>query len=619
MTTQPRKGIGAEVRLILKRARQVWRLVPWRHKLALGGAAAVMAVTSLCNTAMPLLLGRLVDYVKQGIEEGLSHQTLYYLAARILALIGLLYLLREGFNVLRRYLVENTCTRLNRDMSVRLVSHLMKVDLATLTQEKIGALQGRIFRSVDGFIRFLRLNFLDFFPALATGLFALAAALAKQPELGLVMLGVIPMAVFLTVRQLISQKGVRLRLMRSCEEIDGAVTEQLGGIEYVRAAHTHRLEIRRLARATERRRAKEIRHHFEMSLFGCAKALNEGFFHVVVLGLAIYFYINGRIHFGDVLTFSILFLNVMSPLSEIHRVLDEGHEASLRVGDLLEMLAEPVDRSFGAAVKRPLILVPGEPAVVIEGLCVEYPTAHGRPFRALDGVTLTIRHGETIGVAGRSGCGKSTWLKVLLRLVHPSGGRVLLGGVPLEEVAREDIGRLIGYLGQSPFVFSGTIAKNIAYGNGGVGADAVHRAAEMAHLHDEILLMPGGYRAAVAERGQNLSGGQRQRLAIARILVKQPPILILDEATSALDNIGERHVQRSLGVVDTDRTTILVAHRLSTLRDADRIFVFDDGRIVEVGAYDELVGRGGLFTELVMSAENGVGEIGPEAVVARGV
>ncbi len=614
MTTHPKKGIAAEVRLILKRGRQVWRLVPRRHKLTLGGAAAVMAVTSLCNTVMPLLLGRLVDSVKQGSEQGLSHQALYHLAAWTLGLIALLYVLREGFNVLRRYLVENTCTRLNRDMSVRLVSHLMKVDLATLSQEKIGALQGRIFRSVDGFIRFLRLSFLDFLPALITGLFALTAALSKQPLIGLVMIGVIPMAVFLTVRQLISQKGVRLRLLRSCEEIDGAVAEQLGGIEYVRAAHTHPLEIKRLARTTERRRAKEIRHHFEMSLFGGAKALNEGFFHVAVLGLAIYLFVNGRIAFGDVFTFSILFLNIMSPLSEIHRVLDEGHEASLRVGDLLEMLAEPVDRSFAPTATRAPCLVPGTPAVEVEGLQVDYATAHGQPLRALDGVTLTIRHGETIGVAGRSGSGKSTWLKVLLRLVHPGGGRVLLGGVPLEEVSRADIGRLIGYLGQTPFVFSGTVTENIAYANENVSAEDIGRAAEMAYLHDEILMMPGGYQATVTERGQNLSGGQRQRLAIARILLKQPPILILDEATSALDNISERHVQRALGLLNADRTTILVAHRLSTLRDADRIFVFDGGRIVEVGSYDELVERGGLFTELVTSAENGVSEAWPQSL-----
>jgi ATP-binding cassette subfamily B protein len=591
-----------------KRARQAWRLVPRRHKVALGGAALVMALTSLCNTALPVLLGRLVHRIIEGTQQGLGHEALYRIAAWFLAWIGGAYLLREALNVLRRYLVENTCTRITRDMNVKLVAHLMKADLAALSQEKVGALHGRILRSVDGLVRFLRISFLDFFPALVTGGFALAAAVCRQPLVGLLMVGVIPTAVYLTVRQLLSQKGVRLKLMRSCEEIDGAVVEQLGGLEYVRAANTQHQEVKRLARACERRRAKEVRHHFEMSLFGCAKALNEGLFHVLVLGTALYLAINHwhGIDLGDVFMFSGLFLGVMAPLSEVHRVLDEGHEASLRVGDLLEMMAEPVDRSFRTAPGHSPVVVPGRPVLEVEDLRVEYANPQGKTFRALHGVSLSIRHGETIGVAGRSGCGKSTWLKVLLRLTHPCDGRVRVGGVPLEEVTRADIGRLIGYVGQNPFVFAGTVAENIAYGNEHVTPEDVRRAAELANLHDEVLQMPGGYDAVITERGANLSGGQRQRLAIARILLKRPPVLILDEATSALDNISERHVQGALGVVDAERTTILVAHRLSTLRDADRIFVFHDGQVVEVGPYNELVQRGGLFTELVMSAENGL-------------
>jgi len=301
-----------------------------------------------------------------------------------------------------------------------------------------------------------------------------------------------------------------------------------------------------------------------------------------------------------VLTFSILYLNVMTPLGEIHRVLDEGHESSLQVGDLLEMMAEPIDPSFATTTSRVPRLQPGAQAIVIDDLHVEYTAPEEHHPQTLHGVSLTIRHGETIGIAGRSGGGKSTLLKVLLRLVHRCSGTVLVGGVPLEEVSRAAIGQLFGHVGQSPFVFAGTIAENIAYGNENASLDAIRRAAEMAHLHEEILLMSGGYQAAITERGQNLSGGQR--LSLARILLKQPPILILDEATSALDNISEKEVQRALRMTSTGRTTILVAHRLSTLRDADRILVFDEGMIVEVGNFDNLVAAGGAFTELFMSA-----------------
>jgi ATP-binding cassette subfamily B protein len=492
-------------------------------------------------------------------------------------------------------------------MTVKLVSHLMRAELAVLTDEKIGALQGRISRCCVGFVRFLRLGFLDFFPPLLTGGFALAAALTKQPWLALAMAGVIPASIYLTMRQLNSQKGIRLKLMRSREEMDGSVVELLGGLDYVRAANTQDYEVQRIDRTAEKRRAMEIRHHFEMSLFGCAKALNEGFFHIVVLALAINLAVHGDISLGDVLMFSILFQNVMAPLNEVHRGLDEGHECSLMVADLLDMLNEPTDRSFSPNVIHEPEVLPGKPVLEVEDLVVVYPTAKGCK-RALDGVSNRVFHGETIGFAGPSGCGKTTWLRVLLRLTHPTSGTFRIGGVPLESVSRDAIGRLVGYVGQSPFVFAGTIADNISYGNPNVTQEAMERAARQACIHDEIMAMPGGYQALVKERGINLSGGQRQRLALARVFLKDPPILILDEGTSALDTISERNIQRAIDLARKDRTVILVAHRLSTLLDADRIFVFHGGRIVETGTYRELYHQGGVFTELVNCAEIGTTE-----------
>jgi ATP-binding cassette, subfamily B, bacterial len=587
-----------ELRLIFRQGRRVWRMVPRRHKLGFAAVSGIMAVTSACSTAVPFLVGSLLDRVKTATEEGLSGETLYGVVTIYLVLIGVAYVVREVLNVGRRYLVESSCTRLEKLMTIKVVSHLIKVDLTALTHEKIGALQGRISRSVVGFVRLLRLAFLDFLPPFVTGLFALLAALEKQPYLALIMCGVIPVSMLLTARQIASQKGVRLKLMRSREEMDGTVTELLGGIDYVRAGNTHAQEIDRVAATAEKRRSRELRHHFQMSLFGCGKALNEGLFHILVIAFALYLAVHGRISFGEVLTFSMLFLNVMAPLNEVHRGLDEGHECSLLANDLFEMLSEPVDRSFSPErIEAPRLSL-DKTALVVEDLHVEYPTADGECKHALNGISLTIRHGETIGVVGRSGCGKTSLLRVLMRLSHPCGGRVSIGEVPLEHISREAIGRLIGYVGQSPFVFSGTVAENIAYGIDGASDEAIRRAACAAYIHDEISAMPGGYQALVAERGSNLSGGQRQRLALARMFLKNPAILILDEGTSALDTISELHVQQAINNARTDRTVILVAHRLSTLRDADRILVFDAGRIVQAGTYAELLREDGVFAEL---------------------
>jgi ATP-binding cassette subfamily B protein len=598
-------GLLRELRWIVQQLRRMWELLPARRRLTLAGASLIMFVAGAAGTAVPLLLGRLLDVMRTGIDKGVASQALYQWLWIYLALIAGAYIVRETLQVVRRFFVEDACTRIERDLTCRLIGHLMRVDLNSLGAEKVGALNGRISRSVVGSVRFIRLAFLDLLPVVLSGSLALIAALSKQPWLGLAMLGAVPVGLILTLRQLASQKGVRLELIRSREDMDGIVVELLGGMDYVRAANTHEDEMRRLDAAVEERRAKELRHHNEMSFFGSGKALNEGLFHVLVLGLAIYLAVQGQISIGDILSLSILFVSVMAPLSEVHRAVDEGHECSLQVGNLMEMLAEPGDRSFHVADAQKPEPRLGEPIITAHGLCVEYCTASRQRRRVLDGVQVAIRHGQTIGVAGRSGSGKTTWLRLLMRLTHPAAGSLRLAGVPIEHVSREEIGRLIGYVGQSPFVFTGSIAENIAYGTGVSSKETIERAARMAHIHDEILAMPRGYDTLITERGGNLSGGQRQRVALARAFLKDPPILILDEGTSALDSISELHIQNALAEARVERTVLLVAHRLSTLIDTDSILVFDQGRIVESGAYEELVRRNGVFADLVRSASGG--------------
>jgi ATP-binding cassette subfamily B protein len=595
----------SEIRELTLTARLSWRMVPRGQRFALLAAVAVMAIGGIANTALPVFSGMVVDRAARGIQTGEDQTTVLAAVGTVLVAIAVMVLLRELLQVLRRYLVENTCTRIERHTIVRVISHIMQADLSRLTHEKVGALHGKILRSVGGFMRLLRLSFLDFFPAVIIGAFAIATAVYKQPWLGLAMLMVVPASMMLTVWQLISQKRVRLQLLRVCEEMDGTVVEQLGGLDFIRVAHTHTREVRRVAKAAEHKRVKELKHHVAMSFFGAAKAVVEGLFHVGVLALAAYLAITGRISFGDILTFSMLYLSAMAPLNEIHRVLDEGHEASLRVQDLRELLTMPVDPSFQTPTHLQPRLEDGPPVVRVEGLTVRYPLPGGRTREALRGIDLEVFPGETVGIAGKSGCGKSTWLKVLMRLLPPDGGNVWLKGVSLAEVSRQTISHLIGYVGQNPFIFAGTIEENITYGVVRYRPEDVVRAAELACIHDEIMAMPDGYGSAVAERGQNLSGGQKQRIALARVFLQDPPILILDEATSALDTISERQVQRAIGTASRLRTVIMVAHRLSTFADADRIFVFDDGTLAETGSYEELLGYNGLFAELVRCAETG--------------
>ncbi|HET6976191.1 MAG TPA: ABC transporter ATP-binding protein [Pyrinomonadaceae bacterium] len=590
-----------DVGSVWKRRQQLWRLVSRADKIGFGTGVLISGVIAATQTGIAVLIGYFFDRVIGFAGRPASEWSNFVIKA--LAILAGAYIVKESLQLLRRWVVSRTNSRIERNMTVRLVGHLLKIDLGALSRERVGSLHGRITRSVEGFVKFLRVTFSDFVPAVLMASFAVVTGIFQEWRVGLVMLCVIPVSILITVWQVKSQKGIRLSLLHAKEALDGTVVEQLGGLEYIRAANTYPLEVARVESAAQSRSARELKHGFAMARFDWMKAVNEGVFHVVIIGFAIVLAAYGEISFGKVLIFSNLFINTMGPLKEVHRILDETYDSSIQVGVLLHMLGQPVDQSYGVVTQRAPRLDGSLPLLDCRDLVVEYNTPNGEPRRILNGLTLQIRHGQTIGIAGPSGSGKSTWLRCVLRLLHPASGEVLVGGVPIGVLSREDIGKSIGYVSQVPFVFAGTVYENIAYGCGKVTAEQVEDAAKQAHIHDEILQMPNGYESPLTERGGNLSGGQRQRIALARMFLKNPPVLILDEGTSALDNISERRIRAAIDQARKSHTVIMVAHRLTTLNQTDCIFVFDQGRVVEQGAFDDLVARNGVFTELVKSAE----------------
>jgi ATP-binding cassette subfamily B protein len=600
MPEKERSFLG-NVGSVWQRRKQIWRLVARADKIGFGTGVLIMTLVAAVETGIALLIGWFFDRVSRLAGSPASQWMGFVIIA--LAILAGAYILKESLQLLRRWIVSRTTGRIERNMTVRLVGHLLKVDLGALARERIGALHGRISRSVEGFVKFLRVSFTDFVPAVLTALFALGAAIQQEWRIGLVMLCVVPMSILITIWQVASQKGIRAALLQAKEGLDGTVVEQLSGLEYIRAANTYPLEVARVENAANSLSERETKHDFAMARFEWMKAINEGLFHVAIIGFAVLLAAHGEIPYGKVLTFSVLFMNVMRPLKEVHRILDETYDSSIQVGMLLQMLNQPVDKSYGVVTLRAPRLDGSIPLLECQNLIVAYTTPDGASRPILNGLTLEIRQGQTIGIAGRSGSGKSSWLRCVLRLLHPSSGEVLVGGVPIGVLSREDIGKSIGYVSQVPFVFSGTVSENIAYGCGAVRSEQIQEAARQAHIHEEILQMPQGYDTQLTERGGNLSGGQRQRIALARMFLKNPPVLILDEGTSALDNISERRVRAAIDHARQTHTVIMVAHRLTTLNQTDCIFVFDQGRVVEQGAFDDLVEKNGIFAELVRSAE----------------
>jgi ATP-binding cassette subfamily B protein len=300
---------------------------------------------------------------------------------------------------------------------------------------------------------------------------------------------------------------------------------------------------------------------------------------------------NGRLSPGTYGFLVFIIQRLLWPFTDLSELLDEYQRAMASVRRVMGLLDTSMAIPQGN-LTLPLSSVRGE--VQFENITFAYNGRHS----VLKNLSLQVPAGQTIGIVGATGSGKSTLAKLLLRFYDVQSGRLLIDGIDIRDLSLLDLRRCIGWVSQDVFLFHSTVAENIRYGSFDAGREQIIQAATLAEAHEFIGQLPQGYDTIVGERGQKLSGGQRQRLAIARAILKNPPILILDEATSAVDNETEEAIQRSLAKITQGRTTIAIAHRLSTIRQADCIYVMENGQIQEHGTHEELLGLSGIYAGL---------------------
>ncbi|WP_271206082.1 ABC transporter ATP-binding protein [Methylopila jiangsuensis] len=529
--------------------------------------------------------------VKLFVDELLPRQdwTLVVLAALALFTI---YLANTGLMVIVTYWGHKLGINIETEMRRRAFDHLQKLSFGYFDNQKTGHLIGRLTKDLEEIGEVAHHGPEDLFIAVMTLIGAFALMFAVNVELALITIVVAPVTAWVTGRY----GG---RMTRNWRELYGRVgsfnariEENVGGIRVVQAFANEDHERRLFERDNDGYRATKLEAYRIIAASTSLSYLSMRFTQVVVMLAGSYFVIQGSLTHGGFIGFLLLLGAFFRPLEKINSVIEtypKGVAGFRRYCEFMDTRPDIVDRP-GAVDPGPL-----RGDIAFENVSFGY--AAGKT-PVLSNIDLAIRAGETVAFVGPSGAGKTTLCSLLPRFYEVSGGRVTIDGIDVRDMTLSSLRSRIGVVQQDVFLFAGTIRENVAYGRLDAAEEEIREATRRARLEEMIERLPDGLDTVIGERGVKLSGGQKQRLAIARMFLKNPPILILDEATSALDAETERAIQQSLSELAKGRTTLVIAHRLTTIRDADRIVVVDRAGVVEQGRHQDLVVGDGVYRRL---------------------
>jgi len=504
------------------------------------------------------------------------------------------YLLNTGLLYTVTYWGHMLGINIETDMRKRAFDHLQKLSFGYYDEQKTGHLVGRLTKDLEEIGEVAHHGPEDAFIAIMTLLGAFVLMFAVNVNLALITLAVVPFTAWFTVRY----GGRMTRNWRAIYDRVGAfnarIEENVGGIRVVQAFANEDHERRLFDKDNRAYRETKLEAYRIMAVTHSLSYLSMRFTQLVVMVAGSYFVIRGSLSNGEFVAFLLLVGVFFRPIEKINSVIEtypKGIAGFKRYTELLDTRPDIQDKPDALAVSG----LRGD--IVYDNVTFGYRAK--KPV--LENVSLQIRAGETVAFVGPSGAGKTTICSLLPRFYEVTEGRITVDGIDIRDMTLTSLRSQIGIVQQDVFLFAGTVRENIEYGRLGASEADILAAAHRSRLTEVIEDLPNGLDTVIGERGVKLSGGQKQRLAIARIFLKNPPILILDEATSALDTQTERAIQQSLTELSEGRTTLVIAHRLATVKDADRIVVVDENGIAEEGSHEELLELRGLYQSLHMA------------------
>ncbi len=565
-----------------------------RYRLKAWLASICSLLNKFFDLAPPALIGIAVDVVVKQQDSLLAQwgiKDVFWQLAIITILSAVVWALESLFEYAYDYLWRNLAQDIEHDLRLEAYSHLQELELAYFEERSTGGLISILNDDINQLERFLDDGANEIIQVMTTVVVIGVAFFAASPLVaGLSMLP-IP---FIIWGSLAFQNRLAPRYADVREKVsflNGQLSNNLMGITTIKSFTSEDYEIQRIETQSQAYRQSNRRAIVLSAAFIplIRVVIFLGFIATLFLGgLEV---VAGRLSVGTYSVLVFLTQRLLWPLTRLGNTLDQYQRAMASTNRVMNLLDTPIAIRTGD-IRLPVSSVKGE----LEFKNVTF--SYNQRKAILQYFSLKLPAGKTTAIVGATGSGKSTLVKLILRLYEVQYGNIYLDGIELNNLNLKDLRRAIGLVSQDVFLFHGTVAENIAYGSFEASNREIVNAAKIAEAHEFIVQLPDGYNTIVGERGQKLSGGQRQRIAIARAVLKNPPILILDEATSAVDNETEAAIQRSLERITKNRTTIAIAHRLSTVRNADCIFVMDEGIVVESGRHEQLVEQDGVYASL---------------------